>query len=337
MAAALLPLTHHEIVSIVEPFVRAGRQVDLPACEREARRIAFKPVVREGGLAETVLLDCRHPTRFVVERRLTQPDGLAATLCGGGDDLAALLAAMDAVPPAQHFREGEGWRIARSYELWLRDLFLCGAELQIEGLRLTLTLKLPALRGVAGDIVIAPHSGHALELPEDLLAVLGWDWVRLQKRRGEWVSKLRLRGGGLRRSRTAEAALERAAPHLVRVLAEPPLAFHRRHLPARWGVVLRRSIPTATALAMIGGALLIPHFFDEPRAAGYWMALHYVPIAVLALSFRLQEMSQFEIPRWPRRPTVARWREPVSQAAVPPPQHVVHCALRKQGATKETT
>jgi hypothetical protein len=145
--------------------------------------------------------------------------------------------------------------------------------------------------------------------------VLGWDWARLQRKRDEWVSKLRLRGSALRRSRTAEAALERAAPHLVRVLAEPPAQYHQRHLAARWGVALRRSIPTATALAMIGGALLIPQIFDEPRAAGYWMALHYVPIALLALSFRLQEMSQFEIPRVPRRPTVARWVEPV---ATPP-------------------
>ena len=41
---------------------------------------------------------------------------------------------------------------------------------------------------------------------------------------------------------------------------------------------------------------------DAQARAGLWMALHYVPIALLALSFRLQEMSQFEIPRWPRKP-----------------------------------
>jgi hypothetical protein len=313
--AALPPLTHHEIVSIVEPFARAGRHVDLAATDRDARRIAFKPIERDGGLTETLLLDCRHTKRLVIERRLVHPNGLVATLGGGGDDAAALLAAIDAVPPAQHFRDGEGWRIARSYELWLRDLFLCNAELEVEGLQLALTLKLPALRGVAGDIAIEASPGHKLELPDDLLAVLGWDWARLQKKRDAWVSKLRLRGSALRRSRTAEQALERAAPHLVRVLAEPPLQFHQRHLAARWGVVLRRSIPTATALAMIGGALLIPQVFDEPRAAGYWMALHYVPIALLALSFRLQEMSQFEIPRWPRRPAAARWREPIAASS----------------------
>jgi hypothetical protein len=313
--AALPPLTHHEIVSLVEPFARAGRHVDLAATDRDVRRIAFKPVERDGGLIETLLLDCRYAQRFVIERRLAHPTGMVATLGDAGSDVAALLAGIDAVPPAQHFREGEGWRIARSYERWLRDLFLCRAELHLEGLHLALTLKLPALRGVAGDIAIEPAPGHTLELPDDVLAVLGWDWARLQKKRDAWVSKLRLRGSALRRSRTAETALERAAPHLVRVLAEPPLQFHQRHLAARWGVVLRRSIPTATALTMIGGALLIPQVFDEPRAAGYWMALHYVPIALLALSFRLQEMSQFEIPRVPRRPALARWCEPLDAAA----------------------
>jgi hypothetical protein len=37
-----------------------------------------------------------------------------------------------------------------------------------------------------------------------------------------------------------------------------------------------------------------------------------VPIALLALSFTLQEMSQFEIPRWPREPQLERWCEAVA-------------------------
>lgn len=169
------------------------------------------------------------------------------------------------------------------------------ALIAVEGLRCELALRLPNLRSVAGDIRIEATPGHRLELPEDLLAVLGWDWVRLERKRDAWVSKLRLRGVALARSARAEAALQRAAPHLARVLEESPARFHQRHLAARWGVTLRRSIPTATALGMIGGALLLPRLFDAQARAGLWMALHYVPIALLALSFRLQEMSQFEI------------------------------------------
>ena len=319
--AELPALTHHEIVALVEPLVRAGRQVELAASDRDARRIALRGVERPGDpcLRETLALDCRQTQRLVLERTLTRPDGIAATLGATGPDAGELLRQIEAVPPARHFSAGPGYVIARSYEVWPRshgdELFMVRALIAVEGLRCELALRLPNLRSVAGDIRIEATPGHRLELPEDLLAVLGWDWVRLERKRDAWVSKLRLRGVALARSARAEAALQRAAPHLARVLEESPARFHQRHLAARWGVTLRRSIPTATALGMIGGALLLPRLFDAQARAGLWMALHYVPIALLALSFRLQEMSQFEIPRWPRKPRLERWREPV---ALPP-------------------
>ena len=318
--STLPALTHHEIIVLVEPLVRAGQKVDLGASDRDARRIALRGVERPGepALQETLALDCRQPQRLVLERTLMRPDGIAATLSATGPDAGELLRQIEAVPPARHFSAGPGWVIARSYEVWTRsrgdELFMERALIAVEGLRCELALRLPNLRSVAGDIRIEAAPGHRLELPEDLLAVLGWDWVRLERKRDAWVSKLRLRGAALARSARAERALERAAPHLARVLEETPAQFHQRHLAARWGVMLRRSIPTATALGMIGGALLLPRLFDAHARAGLWMALHYVPIALLALSFRLQEMSQFEIPRWPRKPRQARWCEPVELA-----------------------
>ncbi len=174
-------------------------------------------------------------------------------------------------------------------------------------LTLTLVVKLPGLRSVAADLTLSPAPGPRPDLPEDLLAVLGWDWARLVRGKDGWTSKLRLRGPVLRRSRTAEAALDRAGAHLARVMAEPPAAFHDRHRLARWGVVLRRGIPSLTALAMVVGALLLPRLTD-PSNSGLWMALHYVPIGLLALSFSLQELAQFEIPPWPRRSRAGQWR-----------------------------
>jgi hypothetical protein len=44
------------------------------------------------------------------------------------------------------------------------------------------------------------------------------------------------------------------------------------------------------------------------------MALHYVPIAVLALSFTAQELSRFEIPPLPRRLRAAQWRSGPARA-----------------------
>ena len=50
-----------------------------------------------------------------------------------------------------------------------------------------------------------------------------------------------------------------------------------------------------------------PPRFDAQARAGLWMALHYVPIGLLALSFSLQELAQFEIPPWPRRSRAGQW------------------------------
>ncbi len=316
------PLTHHEIVRLVEPFVRQGRHVDLGATDRVARRIAFRPRERAtdmGVLRETLELEARGAGDFVLRRTLAPADGPAARLQASGAEPAALLERIDAVAPARHFSAGGGYRVVRSYDALPHGgeasaLALTEAQLCVDGLTLTLVIALPRQRSVAADLSLAPAGDQALELPEDLLAVLGWDWARLVATDTGWKSKLRLRGAVLRRSRTAEAALERAGAHLVQVLAEPPAAFHDRHRWARWGVVLRRGIPSLTALGMVGGALALPYLTD-PSNSGLWMALHYVPIAVLALSFKLQELPRFEIPPWPRRSRAPAWR--VAPAAVP--------------------
>lgn len=318
------PLTHHEILSLVEPFSRSGRQVDLAASDRAARKLVFKPLLRSGAaadgsdLGETLVLDCRHTGSFKLERQLVHPAGAEARLEALGPSPAALLACIDAVPPARHFQRGPGYLVARSYEYLALPaepaalepealpLYLGRAELLLDRLRLEMSLRMPGFRSVAADLRIEAVGDTAIELPQDLLAVQGWDWARIEARRQGWDSKLRLRGKALRRSRTAEAALEQAALHLVGVLAEPPERFHERHRLARWGVVLRRGIPTLTGLGMIVGALLLAKFSDGSNA-GPWMALHYLPIALMALSFKMQEMAQFELPPLPRRSRVGRW------------------------------
>jgi hypothetical protein len=315
-------LTHHEIMALAAPFVRHGLHVDLRASDRSARKLQFKGVDRPGDggpvLRETLQLECRATGHHVLTRTLLHPAGASATLVAAGPQPGALLEAVASVPPASHFESGSGWLIAYSWELLgepaIRPLplFLSRGALQLDELTLTLSLRMPGFRSVAGDIELQPRGEGSLDLPEDLLAVQGWDWARLLPRRGHWTSKLRLRGKALRRSRTAEAALRQAAQHLVRVFAEPPARFHERHRAARWGMVLRRGIPTLTALSMIGGALLLPRFADTTYA-GVWMALHYVPIALLAFSFSLQELPQFEIPRPPRRLRALRWREPAAE------------------------
>jgi hypothetical protein len=227
-----------------------------------------------------------------------------------------LLAQVDAVAPFSQFSSGPGYLIARSHALQAgapapadgsaakRQLLTCGV-VQCDGLRLTLTL--PAGRRGPAEIVLAEPGDEALDLPEDLLAVLGWNWARLARNHEGWKTRLRLHGNAARRSRSAETALERAAEHLARTLAEPPARYHERQVVARWGVFFRRAIPALTAAMLILTAANLPHVtFDG--GPGAWIMLFHLPTALLVLSFYLQEMSQFEIPPRPRRCDAARWQ-----------------------------
>lgn len=330
------PLTHHEILGLAEPFARRGYRVDLAASDRAARRLVFKPAEATGGPAPqatpeataTLTLDCRDGGRFGLTRTLTGSGGLQATLQVAGTSPQQLLTRIEAVPPAHHFRQGPGYVVARSYQLPTAEadaeaeagtgrLVLGRGVVAVDGLRLTLNVL--DVRGAAGDLVLTPLPAGAMDLPEDLLAVLGWHWARLVPNPTGWTSRVRLRGRGARRTQAAEAALDRAAQHLAQVMAEPPIRFHQRHWRARWGVVLRRGIPSLTAIGLVAGSLLLPRLTGQQQA-GLWMALHYVPIALLALSFTLQELARFEIPPLPRRPRSVHWRQKAAgpTAAVPP-------------------
>jgi hypothetical protein len=264
-------------------------------------------------------LDCPEGGRFRLTRWLARADGLRASVQVAGPRPDVLLEWVESVSPEQHFQWGAGFVIARSYDLGLAvsaedgsastppPLILSEGVAQVDGLKFT--LRLMEVRGTSGDIVLDAASGDGLDLPEDLLAVLGWNWAPLQRQSSGWTSKLRLRGLGPQRSRKAEAAIALAAGHLARVMAEAPSQFHQRHGLARWGVVFRRAIPSLTAVGLIVTALLLPRLIDGEHS-GLMMALHYVPIAVLALSFSLQEMARFEIPPWPRQSNAANWRRP---------------------------
>jgi hypothetical protein len=320
------PLTHHQILGLVEPFTRSGRQVDLPASDRLARRLHFKPVLHPAdghcpALTETLQLECHESGNHRLTRVLAADDGPGATLQAMGTDLPRLLAQVDAVPPARHFDAGPGWRLARSHELLPSAhagppvLSFSRGEVWVDGLRLGLSVM--DVKNVAGDVSLRPVPGERLALPDDLLAVMGWNWVRLVPATDGWTSKLRLRGRGAPRTQAAERALDQAARHLARVMAMPPTQYHAQWRGARWRVVLRRSIPSLTALGLVVGALLLPRITGN-ELSGVWMALHYVPIAILALSFTVQELARFEIPPLPRRLKAAQWRSgPASPASQP--------------------
>lgn len=298
------------------------------------------------ALRESLVLENPHEGSYRLTRRVALPaPGVApwqATLHAEGEDPGVLLRQIETVPPQRHFTLGEGFVTAMSFRVdgWSRAsrsvagngegaegaegtggvndaegaqggviaaprLVLTEAAAQVG--ELTLNLRVPRVQGVAAEVEIAAVAPGALPVvPEDLLAVIGWDWAPLHARGGTWTSRIRLRGPEPRRSAAAEARLHRTVQHLAQVLAEPPASFHERFVGARWGVAFRRGIPLLTVAGLFAGIALMPPM-DLEDASPLRMVIFHLPTLLLAAAFMMQELPRFEIPPWPRRLKTAAW------------------------------
>lgn len=309
------PLTHHEVLALAAPLVRQGHAVDLASSDRLARRIAFRE--REidaaglglGRLIETLQLECLPTGTLTLRRTLRHDGGLEATVESSGSDAAALLARVERPAAADLQRAGDGFLLARHLVADGVHEVLARGEIRFDGLRLE--MRVSPVRGVAAEIRLVETGEASFALPEDLLAVLGWDWTRLVRERQGWHTRLRLRGGPAHRTRTANAALDAAAAHLARTLAEPPLRFHERHRSARLFAMFRRAIPLLTPIALVITVLAMPRLNVEANPT--WLLLYHVPTALIALAFLLQELPTFALPPWPRARREPSWQ--VSRAA----------------------
>lgn len=304
------PLTHHDMLALAEPLARRGIAVDLAASDRLARRIAFR--AREldasaqglGRLRDALMLERLSTGTLRLVRTVSPAQGPEATVEAMGMKSAELLDLVEAVPVPVLLRHGEGFRLARHQVIGPGGRVFARGVARLDGLELTMTVS--PVRGVAADLRLVQTGPVAFALPEDLLAVLGWDWTRLLPERGGWRTRLRLRGGSERRTRAGESALDRAAEHLAHTLAEPPERFHRRHRGARLFAMFRRSIPLLTPLALVITVLSLPRF--DVEASPLWVLLYHVPTLLIALAFLLQELPAFEIPPWPRPRRDPSWR-----------------------------
>jgi hypothetical protein len=313
------PLTHHDILAIVAPFARRGRHVDLAATQRNERRIAFKAIEREGE-TETLVLECYEHGHFELRRTLTRADGLAATVEASGREPDALLSQVESVPHERHFASAGGACIARSY-IWRGEPVLSRGVVQTAGLQLVMTV--PAARRASAELTLTDAGPVPPDLPEDLLAVLGWNWARLIRQPGGWRTRFRLRGSAAQRTARGEAALALAGAHLAGTLSRPPAEFHDHHRAARWGVCFRRAIPLLTPVALALTVLSLPRF-EVGENPGPWLLLYHVPTMLIALSFCLQELPAMEIPPLPRRLRANSWHDPAARYSAPARQAAAH-------------
>jgi hypothetical protein len=310
------PLTHHDILGLIAPFTRRGRQLDLPASDRIARRLVFKPVVHEHpddgdtALRETLQFESLDDGSCRLTRVTVHPSGLQASLRAEGEAPGELLAAIEAVAPQRQFQSGPGYAIAQSHRIATGTpevrLVMTHGVAQLDGL--TLKLRVPQVSGISADIEVLATPGSTLALPEDLLAVLGWHWTRLERGREKWTSSLRLRGSEPERSRDAEHKLERMTQHLAQTLAEPPGRFHERRSTARWGVAFRRAIPLLTCVGLIAGAIAVPSLDLGPDSI-FRMLIFHAPPLLLMLGICMREIPRIEIPPLPRASSAATWED----------------------------
>ena len=328
--AALPPLTHHEILSLVAPFSRRGFQSDLAASDRAARRLVLRR--RPQPASPTTLVEPQEHLelepagagRLRLVRHLAWADGLAATLEAEGAEAEALLSRIEAVPVGRHRADGPGWSLAASFRAAASGLALRHAQARLNSLHLD--MKLTGVAGYPADLELrGAGPGAPRSLPEDLLAVLGTSWSPLTTVRRGWLATLRLRGEEPRRSQAAEAGLHQAVAHLARTLAEPPARFHERHRAARWAVAARTALPWAIGALVVAAALWAQR--QGPGAQPVLALLaNIAPPLLLAVVFMRREMLRLACPRRPRPPPPDAWpvrpdrtTPSMTDAAGPPP------------------
>jgi hypothetical protein len=324
------PLTHHEIFRLVEPFSRIGRQVDLASSNRAQRVLVFKPVdlrcelQADANWNDVLRLECPPSGAFLLERKVRHPSGLAARLESRGPQVAELLTLTQSVAAQDLFRESDGYLLAYSYsmntqlsgkpkmaESPFQAMNLRRVEVRLNSL--TLTLKMPTVQGYPADLVLT--SDDALELPDDLLEVIGRDWGRLLQRRSGWHTTLEIRGKEPERSRTAESQVELACRHLAKTLAQAPANFHRLHAHARWRIAARRTIPLVSMFALVGGALAVPYLLTDPDSVLRMLILNLPPV-LLVIGLCMRDIPSFELPHAPRRMSNSSWHKPPGTSAV---------------------
>ena len=331
------PLTHHEILTLVEPFTRQGHHPDLAATNRLERKLVFKPVERTLDtappleLSETLQLENREEKTYRLTRTLTCAKGseetLEAKLEVEGTEPADLLACVDSIAPESQFRFGPGHKIAKSYRLVrgggmtregspVVQKVLTKMSAHVEDLLVTATA--PTVKADPEALIeIKPTAGEYKAVPDDLLAVLGWDWGLIQHRKDIWKSSLRLRGREPDRSDRAERKLERMVDHLVQTFTEAPSRFHERLVGARWGVVLRRAIPLLISLGLIGAAAAssrLPLADNSPIR----MMMMNLPGFLMVFVFCMRKLPVIEVPPFPKRLNAPAWREPAPFAGATP-------------------
>jgi hypothetical protein len=323
--AAPRPLTHHEILALVGPFTRRGHHVDMAASRRAERQLVFKPIehdpVGAGAprLREHLELAVSERGNFRLERVLrptgTASSSAAARVTAAGPDVEILLTQVEGFDSARLFPDCGECQARRSYRLlppqesggepgapWTARLVEAHAE--IHGVRLAVDAD---LQRMPVKVRLYAPPGRHLQLPRDMLAVLGRHWRAVDDYGDHWRTTIRVAKREPRRTRDVEAKFERTVAHLADTLARPPAGFHGRHRVRRWVSVVQRGLPLFAVLAMVGGTLLLANVPLSEGNVFRMLVFHLPPLLLLVFFLAFDELPPFEIPRIPRQLKQPGW------------------------------
>ncbi|RKT43727.1 hypothetical protein [Thiocapsa rosea] len=318
---ARIPLTHHEILALAEPFTRRGRHVDLAGSDRLARRIRFKPTAYPGtrgdpgGLTETLVLENPGRQHFRLTRTLTDAAGRVATLRSDGPDPKALIERVDAVDPRRQFPRLGGVRVACSYRIEVdpgtdggsneavRLVFL-RALTDVDGIGIELDAQVG--HGMPAEIRLVSTPQRAIRPSEDLLAVLGWAWRSLRPFDRGWRAHLRIPATEPARTPDVEAKLARTLEHLVTTLGASPADFHRTWLRQRWFALARRTLGlmTIAGLLAIGPGILL---FGAPEGSPLRLLSFVMPSLLILVLIARHEAPSLKVTPLPRPLPADAW------------------------------
>lgn len=323
------PLTHHQIIHIAAAFAERGHVLDPGSSCRMTRRLVFKPHVYDNvadGFRIKACLLLENPWRgtYRLSRDLVLPNGLVSRLTVSGPDPLDLLRTTEAIPLERGFVFGARFILAKSHAHepfgWSSSpvegedrLALKGAVAKVAGL--TMLFDMPEVAGYPAKIRITSSTSEAIELPNDVLAVLGPDWRPLRAIDGGWTTTMRVRGREPRRSARSEANIERAISHVAQALMQPPRSYHEGRTLARWWVQIRNALPLFFWAAV---ALAIFHLSFVSMS---WVAVTLAAaplLAFLLLGLPFLEWSRISLPQRPRRSIAASWWHPADDAGKPP-------------------
>lgn len=321
------PLSHHEILSLMGPFTKAGHHADLAASQRANRRLAFKTVTHAPSddlpICLTARLDLEVPESgpLTLVRSVQDDSGLISTLTAKGEDAGLLLERVEAVPVRRQFGLHAGVPVARSYLIEvskdaqesarsLGRVLITEAKARVHGINLD--AKADRFVGHAVDLRLTADAGTKLLIPEDLTAVIGWRWRPLREFVSLWRGSIRVHSKEPRRTVDIEHKIGQTISHLAQTLERPPADFHTRFQKARWRVSFQRGIPLGIGLLLVALTPAI-RWIDMADDSILRMLIFHAPPFMLAAMFMMREMPRIEIPPIPRPLKNATWLAPIAE------------------------